>query len=84
MPLDDESPLAVEKKPHPVVVGLFWLFLVSFFGGGLAVFVHLFIPFLSEAAFAIIALVLLAEFVVLWVAGKAIEVFSFLRQGERD
>ena len=67
-------------KPHPVVAALFWVFLLTFFGGGLAVFVNLFVPFLGEAAFSIIALVLMAEFVIMLVVGKSIQVISGLRR----
>lgn len=65
-------------KPHPVVRAIVALVLVTFFGGGLLVFVNLFIPFLNEAAFSIIALILLAEFLVLFFVGKCMQVLSAL------
>ena len=49
-----------QKRPHPIVLALFVAFLVAFFGGGLLLFVNLFVRFLPEAAFAIIALIVAA------------------------
>jgi len=68
-----------QAKPHPVVKSLFFVFLVTFFGGGLALVVNLFIPFLGEAAFAILALVIMAELLILLVVGKCVQVISALR-----
>jgi hypothetical protein len=53
--------------------------LFTFFGGGLALFVNLFIPFLHGDAYAVIALIIMAEFVVLLVVGKAMQMISALR-----
>jgi hypothetical protein len=56
-----------------------YAFLLTFFGSGLLVFLNLFFHFLSEAAFAKIALVLLAEFALLFVIGKCVQVISAMR-----
>jgi hypothetical protein len=68
-----------EKRLHPVVVILSWIFLITFFGGGLVMFVNLFVHFLNEGVFAIIALVIMAELVVLLVVAKTMQVISALR-----
>jgi hypothetical protein len=68
-----------ERKPHPVVTALLLLFLFQFFGGGIVVFLNLFLHFLEESVFAIIAVVLLSEFVVLLIVGKAGHVVMELR-----
>lgn len=73
-----------EKPLHPVVGAAFLLFLLQFFGCGLAVFVNLFVPFLGEMAFPIIALVLMAELAVLFVVGKAVQIVTALRATKRD
>lgn len=73
--------MSENKTPqtHPLVTLLLGVFLISFFGGGLALLVNLFIPFLGEAAFPIIALVVMAELLVLLVVGKCMQVVSTLR-----
>ncbi len=68
------------QKPHLAVVVVFWVFLLTFFGGGLAVFINLFVPFLTEAAYAIIAISLFAELLILLVVGKSVQIISSLRQ----
>ena len=69
-------PNTLLKKPNRVVLFLGLLLLLQVFGGGLAVFINLFFPFLSEAAFCILAIVLMAEFVILFVVGKCVQVIS--------
>lgn len=66
-------------KPRPVATALFLLFLLTFFGGGLLLFINLFVPFLPEEAFALIALVVGSMLVVLAVVGKCIEAIKWLR-----
>ncbi len=56
------------------MLGIFVQFLLC----GLAVFVNLFVPFLSEGLFAIIALVLFAEIFIAIVAGKIMQGLSVL------
>ena len=68
-----------DKKPHPTVTFLFVMFLIAFFGGGLLLFINLFVPFLSETAFAIIALSVGAMFMVLLVVGKCVQAITALR-----
>lgn len=63
-----------QKKPHPVIKFLFFVFLLTFFCGGAIVFANLFGHFLSESAFAIFALVIMAELAILFVAGIFVRV----------
>ncbi len=72
------------NKPHPLVRVLLAVILMTFFGGGLALFLNLFIPFLSEGAFAIIALIIMAELLALFVVGKCVQVISALRKSTRN
>ena len=70
-------------KPHPIVTVLFFAFLLTFFGGGLLLFINLFVPFLPEAAFAIVALVVGAMFLVLLIVGKCVQVITALRRATK-
>jgi hypothetical protein len=70
-----------DKRPHPIIAVVFVLFLTAFFGGGLLLFVNLFVPFLPEAAFAIIALSVGGMLLVLLVVGKCVQVVTALRPG---
>jgi hypothetical protein len=63
-----------QKKPHPAIKFLFFLLLLTFFGGGAVLFANLFGHFLSESAFAIFALVIMAELAILFVAGVIVRV----------
>ena len=69
-----------DNKPHPIVAVLFVVFLVTFFGGGCALFINLFVPFLPEAAFAIIALIIGAMLLVLLAVGTCVQVITALRR----
>ncbi len=69
------------KRPHPIIAVGFVLFLIAFFGGGLLLFVNLFVPFLPEAAFAVIALGVGGMLLVLLVVGKCVQVVTALRPG---
>jgi hypothetical protein len=79
----DETTSGHGQRPHPVVTGLFLLFLITFFGGGLLLFVNLFVKFLPEGVFAIIGLCIGVEFVVLAIAGKCFSVVSEMRKAAR-
>jgi hypothetical protein len=68
-----------QNRPHRVIRVFLAVFLITFFGAGLALFVNLFIPFLNEGAFALIALLVMAEFLVMFIVGKSIQVVSALR-----
>lgn len=68
-----------DKKPHPIITIVFMLFLMAFFGGGLLLIVNLFVPFLPEAAFAAIALIVGGMLLVLLVIGKCVQVVTALR-----
>lgn len=68
-----------EEKPHPVVRFFLLLILATFFGGGLALFVNLFVPFLNEAAFCIIAIVVMTEVLVGLLVGKCMQIVCGLR-----
>jgi hypothetical protein len=69
-----------EGKPPWITRLLLAVFLISFFGGGVILIVNLFFPFLGEAAFPIIALVVMAELLVLLVVGKCVQTASGLRR----
>ena len=69
-----------KTKPHPLTRLMLATLLVTFFGGGLLVFVNLFVPCLNERAHAIISGVVLAELVVGAVAGKCMQAVSALRR----
>lgn len=69
-----------ERRPNPVLAALFFIFLIVFFGGGLLLVVHLFVPFLHEDAFALIALVIGSMFVVLAIVAKCVQMISPLRR----
>lgn len=71
--------MAGEKQPPLILKVLCWLFLVSLFGGGAVLFANLFGHFLPEAAFAIVALVIMAELVVLLIAGSTVRAISRVR-----
>lgn len=71
------------QRPHPIVKALFFLFLIVFFGGGLLLIVNLFVPFLPEAAFAIVALVIGAMLVVLAIVGKCVAAIRALRHATK-
>lgn len=66
-------------KLHVLLQILLALFLITFLGGGLFLFINLFIPFLSEAAFCIIALIIMAELLPLLIVGRCLQVVSVLR-----
>jgi len=68
------------KTPHPIVKYLFIVFLIGFFGGGLLLFVNLFVPFLDEGAIAIIGLCVGSFLVVGTVVGWCIQVITGLRR----
>ncbi len=68
-----------DHKLHPILAVLFALFLMAFFGGGLLLFINLFVPFLTEGVFAMIAIGVGAVFVVGAIAGKCFEVITTLR-----
>ena len=69
-----------KTKPSLITQVLLAIFLLTFFGGGLALFVSLFIPFLDKDAYAIIALMVMAEVVVLLLVGKIMQVVSGLHR----
>jgi len=71
------------RKPPLAVRILILIILMTFFGGGLALFVNLFVPFLNEAAFAILALIIMAEFVVGIIAAKCVQAISALRHATK-
>jgi hypothetical protein len=73
-----------QNKPHPLLRILFLVFLASFFGGGLLLFLNLFFHFFNEAAFAIIALVIMAEFLLLLFVGICVRAVSALRSLRRN
>lgn len=68
------------RKPHPLTRLVLAALLVTFFGGGLLLFVNLFVPFLNEGAQAIIGGVVLVELVVGAVVGKCMQAVSTLRR----
>lgn len=71
--------MANEPPPPPLIKVLFWLFLLSFFGGGAILLANLFGHFLPEAAFAIVALVVMSEIALLFVVGVSVRVFRWQR-----
>ncbi|HVA47047.1 MAG TPA: hypothetical protein VNH11_11830 [Pirellulales bacterium] len=73
--------MADEKQPQPPLTlkVLFWIFLLTFFGGGVILFANPFGHFLPEAAFAIIALAIMAEFALLFVVGAFVRVIGWHR-----
>lgn len=76
-----KTPMSAEdqNKPHIVVAVVGWVLLITFFGGGLLLFINLFVPFLPEEVFPIIALSVLALLVVGWIAGTCVQAVSNLR-----
>lgn len=67
--------MAEQKPVHPAVKILFWSFIVTFFGGGLLVFVNNLVvrrPFLPKEAEAVIGGVVLVEFIGMVVISKCI------------
>ena len=71
--------IGMAKKPGPLASSLSVFFLIAFFGCGAVVVANLFFKFLSEEAFAILALGMLAILFVLAVVGKCISVLRFMR-----
>lgn len=66
---------SLSRLTRILILGIFLQFLVS----GMAVFVNLFVPFLNEAVFAIVSLVLIGEIVIGVIVGKVMQALSSLR-----
>lgn len=71
-----------EQKPvHPVVKILLWIFLLTFFGGGLLVFVNnVIVTFLPERAAEIIGGIVLIEIIALFVISKCVSGVKMVRR----
>lgn len=68
-----------QPGPSPVLLSFIWLLLLTFFGGGAILFANAFGHFLSESAFAIVALVVMADLAVLLIAGVFVRVIGWHR-----